>query len=293
MSANSKVVITAAITGVLTNPEKFNVPVTPEEMADATEQAYNAGATIVHTHFRDQREGMGAMPTWDLNTVGDILSAIKARVPDIIICMSTGVVGNDISGPLACLEKFKPQMAACNAGSLNYLKVRKDGSWAWPPLMFDNPVEKINRFLEVMNANQVIPEFECFDTGIVRSVKMFQANGMFKGDAHVSFVMGVDSGMPANPALLPVLIEELPENALFQTIATGPVQENIWRVHRRCLELGGNVRTGLEDTFYLPNGEKAQNNGELVEALAHIAREVGREVATPEEAHRIMGVIEA
>ncbi len=293
MSANSKVVITAAITGVLTNPEKFNVPVTPEEMADATEQAYNAGATIVHTHFRDQREGMGAMPTWDLNTVGDILSAIKARVPDIIICMSTGVVGNDISGPLACLEKFKPQMAACNAGSLNYLKVRKDGSWAWPPLMFDNPVEKINRFLEVMNANQVIPEFECFDTGIVRSVKMFQANGMFKGDAHVSFVMGVDSGMPANPALLPVLIEELPENALFQTIATGPVQENIWSVHRRCLELGGNVRTGLEDTFYLPNGEKAQNNGELVEALAHIAREVGREVATPEEAHRIMGVIEA
>jgi len=290
MSPNNKVVITAAITGVLTNPEKFNVPVTPREMADATEQAYNEGATIVHTHFRDQRDGMGAMPTWDLNTVGDILSAIKARVPEIIICMSTGVVGNDISGPLACLEQFKPQMAACNAGSLNYLKVRKDGSWAWPPLMFDNPVEKINRFLEVMNENHVIPEFECFDTGIVRSVKMFQANGMFKGDAHVSFVMGVDSGMPANSALLPVLIEELPENALFQTIATGPVRENKWSVHQRSLELGGNVRTGLEDTFYLPDGEKAKNNGELVEALAGMAKEAGREVATPEEAHRIMGI---
>jgi len=290
MSANNKAVLTAAITGVLTNPEKFNVPVTPKEMADATEQAYNEGATIVHTHFRDQRDGMGAMPTWDLNTVGDILSAIKARVPEIIICMSTGVVGDDISGPLACLEKFKPQMAACNAGSLNYLKVRKDGDWAWPPLLFDNPVEKINRFLELMNENHVIPEFECFDTGIVRSVKMFQANGMFKGDAHVSFVMGVDSGMPANPALLPILIEELPENACFQTIATGPVRDNIWRVHRRCLELGGNVRTGLEDTFYLPNGGKAKNNGELVGALANIAKEVGREVATSAEARQIMGI---
>ena len=290
MRTNNKAVLTAAITGVLTSPKKFNVPVTPEEMADATEQAYNQGATIVHTHFRDQKEGMGEMPTWDPDTVGDILSAIRERVPDIIICMSTGVMGNDISGPLACLEKFKPQMAACNAGSLNYLKVRKDGNWAWPPLMFDNPVEKINRFLEVMHENNVIPEFECFDTGIVRSVKMFQANGMFQGDAHVSFVMGVDSGMPANPDLLPILIEELPENALFQTIATGSMRENIWRVHRRSLELGGNVRTGMEDTFYLPSGEKARGNGELVEALANIAKEVGREVATPEEAHQIMGI---
>ncbi|MCF8037133.1 MAG: 3-keto-5-aminohexanoate cleavage protein [Desulfobacteraceae bacterium] len=290
MRTNNKVVLTAAITGVLTSPKKFNVPVTPEEMADATEQAHNQGATIVHTHFRDQREGLGEMPTWDPDTVGDILSAIRERVPDIIICMSTGVMGNDISGPLACLEKFKPQMAACNAGSLNYLKVRKDGNWAWPPLMFDNPVEKISRFLEVMHENNVIPEFECFDTGIVRSVKMFQANGMFQGDAHVSFVMGVDSGMPANPDLLPILIEELPENALFQTIATGSMRENIWRVHRRSLELGGNVRTGMEDTFYLPNGEKARDNGELVEALANIAKEVGREVASPEEAHQIMGI---
>ena len=135
--------------------------------------------------------------------------------------MSTGVVGNDISGPLACLEKFKPHMAACNAGSLNYLKVKKDGNWAWPPMMFDNPVEKIVRFLKTMRENGVIPEFECFDTGIVRSVKMFEAHGMFEGNAHVSFVMGVESGMPPAPELLEILIQELPENAVFQTIATG------------------------------------------------------------------------
>ncbi|MBW1814844.1 MAG: 3-keto-5-aminohexanoate cleavage protein [Deltaproteobacteria bacterium] len=290
MSLNQKTVLTVAVTGVLTDPKKFNVPVTPEEMADATLQAYNQGATVVHAHFRDQGEGLGAFPTWDVKIVGDIVSAIKEKVPEIIICMSTGVMGDDISGPLACLEAHKPELAACNAGSLNYLKIRKDGNWAWPPQLFDNPVEKINRFLEVMMANNIIPEFESFDTGIVRSVKMFQANGMFKGDAHVSFVMGVDSGMPANPDLLPILIEELPENAQFQTIVTGPGREKIWKVHRRCAELGGNVRTGMEDTFYLPNGEKAEGNGQLIEALANIVREAGREVATPEEARKKLGI---
>lgn len=290
MSVSEKAVLTVAITGVLTDPDRFNVPVTPKEMADATEQAYNQGATVVHAHFRDQGKGLGAFPTWDIKTVGEIISAIKERVPDIILCMSTGVMGDDLTGPLACLEAFKPELAACNAGSLNYLKIRKDGTWAWPPQLFDNPVEKVNRFLEVMNANKIIPEFESFDTGIVRSVKMFQANGMFKGDAHISFVMGVDSGMPANPDLLPILIKELPENAQFQTIVTGPGREKNWTVHKRCAELGGNVRTGLEDTFYLPNGEKAENNGQLVEALAKIVKEVGRDVATPEETRNILGI---
>ena len=291
MELEEKVVVTCALTGVLTDPNKFNVPVTPEEMAEATAQAYNAGASIMHCHFRDQRDGMGALPTWDLNTVGDILAAIKARVPDIIICMSTGVIGDDLSGPLSCLEAFKPEMAACNAGTLNYLKIRKDGAWAWPPILFDNPVEKIKRFLDVMTANQIIPEFECFDTGIVRSVGMFKANAMFDGEPHVSFVMGVDSGMPANPDLIAILKGELLENSHWQVIATGPGREKIWNLHRRCLELGGDVRTGLEDTFHLPNGDRANDNGRLVEALVNIAREVGREPASPAEARQMLGLL--
>jgi uncharacterized protein (DUF849 family) len=291
LSTQDKVVVTCALTGVLTDPAKFNVPVTPQETAEATAQAYDAGASAVHCHFRDQGEGMGAWPTWDLNTVGAILSAIKQRVPDIIICMSTGVMGNDLSGPLGCLEAFKPELAACNAGSLNYLKIRKDGSWAWPPILFDNPVEKVNQFLEVMTANKIVPEFECFDTGIVRSVSMYQANGMFRGDPHLSFVMGVDSGMPANPDLLSILKEQLPENAHWQVIATGPGREKIWNLHKRCLELGGDVRTGLEDTFYLPSGDRAQNNGQLVEALVKIVHETGKEVATTAEARQILGVL--
>jgi uncharacterized protein (DUF849 family) len=291
VASQSKVVVTCALTGLLTDPAKFNVPVTPQEMAEAAEQSYNAGASVLHCHFRDQGEGMGAFSTWDLKTVGDILSAIRERVPEIIICMSTGVLGDDISGPVGCLKAFKPELAACNAGSLNYLKIRKDGNWAWPPALFDNPVEKIKKFLDVMTAYNIVPEFECFDTGIVRSVRMFKANAMFNGEPHVSFVMGVDSGMPANPDLIAILKEELLENSHWQVIATGPGREKIWNLHRRCLELGGDVRTGLEDTFYLPNGDRANDNGRLVEALVKIAREVGREPASPTEARQMLGVL--
>ncbi len=284
----SKTVITCALTGLLTDPAVHHVPVTPEEMAEHAEQAYNAGASIVHCHFRNQGKGLGHLPTWDLNVVGEILGAIKARVPEIIICMSTGVVGPDISGPVACLEKFRPEMAACNAGSLNYLKLRSDGSWAWPPTLFDNPVEKIQQFLNVMTANGVVPEFECFDTGIVRSVGLFKRNGMFEGNPHISCVMGVASGMPTRPEWLPLLVAEMIEGTHYQVIAVG--REEIWPLHRRSVELGGNVRTGLEDTFYLPDGAKAGSNGALVEALAGIVREVGRDIASPSEAREILGL---
>ncbi len=285
---SQKTVITCALTGLLTDPAVHNVPVTPKEMADHAEQAFNAGASIVHCHFRNQEKGLGHLPTWDLDTVADILSEIKARVPEIIICMSTGVVGPDISGPVACLERFKPEMAACNAGSLNYLKLRSDGSWAWPPTLFDNPLEKIKGFLDVMTANDVVPEFECFDSGIVRSVGLYQRNGMFKGAAHISLVMGVASGMPAKPEWLPLLVAEMPKGTHYQVIAVG--RKEIWDLHRKCVELGGNVRTGLEDTFYRPDGEKAENNGVLVEALAKIVHEVGREIANPSEAREILGL---
>ncbi len=197
-------------------------------------------------------------------------------------------MGPDISGPLACIERVKPELAAMNAGSLNYLKVRRDGSWAWPPLLFDNPVDKISGYLEVMKAHGVVPECECFDTGIVRSVGMLEQVGLLPGPVHVSFVMGVASGMPAKASWLPLLIDELPPAAQWQAIVIGRTE--VWDVLRRAAELGGNVRTGVEDTFYLPDGSKATSNGPLVEALATIVRESGREVANVDEARQIMGI---
>lgn len=285
---SNKAIISCALTGVLTNPAVFDVPVTPEQMADAAEQAWNEGAVIVHCHFRDQREGMGFLPTWDVGAVSAIIAAIKKRTPGMIINQSTGVNGPDISGPVACLEALKPEMAACNAGTLNYLKLKSDGTWAWPPNIFDNPVEKVQQFLKVMTANNIIPEFECFDTGIVRSVAMYKKAGMFEGDPHISLVMGVASGQAAKPGWLPLLKDEMLPGTHWQVIAIG--REEVWPLHRRALELGGNVRTGLEDTFYLPNGRKARNNGELVKALADLVREVGRDIAGAEEARQILGI---
>jgi uncharacterized protein (DUF849 family) len=285
---SDKVVVSCALTGVLTDPSMANLPITPEEMAEAARQAWDQGATIVHTHFRDQRPGKGMLPTWDVEVVKEIIDAIRDRVPGIIINQSTGVHGPDISEPAACLEAIKPEMAACNAGSLNYLRQKKDGSWAWPPQLFDNPVEKVQAFLDVMTANGVVPEFECFDSGIVRSVAMFKRAGMFKGDPHISLVMGVASGQPARPEWVPLLVSEMLPGTHWQVICVG--RQEIWDLQRKALEQGGNVRTGLEDTFYLPNGQRAENNGQLVEALANIVREVGREIASADEARQILGL---
>jgi uncharacterized protein (DUF849 family) len=283
-----KVVVTCSLTGVLTDPQQHKVPVTPAEMAAAAREAFNAGATVVHCHYRQQGPGMGRLPTWDPDVVAQIDAAIRAEVPDIIVNMSTGVIGPDISGPVGCLKRIRPEMAALNAGSLNYLKTRSDGRWAWPPILFDNVVEKVEGFFKAMDELGVVPECECFDTGIVRSIALYEQVGLLRPPAHVSFVMGVASGMAAKPEWLPLLIAELPTGAHFQTIVIG--REDVWPVHRRSAELGGELRTGLEDTFYMPDGSRAASNGPLIEALVRVARECGREPATPAEARQMLGL---
>jgi uncharacterized protein (DUF849 family) len=277
----SKVTITCSLTGVLTNPAQHPVPVTPEEMAGSAREAFDAGAAIMHVHFRRQEPGMGHLPSWDPAVAKEICDAIRDACPGVILNATTGVVGPDISGPMACLDAVRPEMAAMNAGSLNYLRVRSDGNWAWPPMLFDNTVEKIERTLEHMNALGIVPECECFDTGIVRSIDMFVARGLLKKRPYVSLVMGVASGMPAKAGWLPLLVEELPEGAHWQSIVIG--RQEVWDVHRATAELGGHLRVGVEDTFYLPDGSRTPGNGALVEALAKIAREAGREIASPDE----------
>ena len=282
----SKVVVTCALTGVLTDPAQHHVPVTPEQMAREARTAFDAGATVMHVHFRQQAPGKGHLPSWEPAVALEIAQAIREACPDVIFNQSTGVVGPDISGPVACMRAIRPEIAAANAGSLNYLKVRSDGRWAWPPMLFDNPVEKVAAFLGVMSETGALPEFECFDVGIVRCVDMFLRSGLYRGHPDLNFVMGVESGMPADPALLPILIGLLPGKATWQVTAIG--RENVWPLHRRTAELGGNLRTGLEDTFYLPDGRKATSNGELIEAIVKIARESGRECAGSAEARTLL-----
>lgn len=285
---NQKAIITCALTGVLTDPAQHPVPVTPEQMAREAKAAFDAGATVMHVHFRSQQPGMGRLPSWEPQVASEIAQAIREACPGVIFNQSTGVVGPDINGPLACMRAIRPEIAACNAGSLNYLKVTSTGTWAWPPMLFDNPVKKIEDFLIAMRETQTLPEFECFDVGIVRCVDMYVKTGMYPGPAHYNFVMGVESGMPADPALLAILTDLIPPECAWQVTAIG--RANIWPLHQRAADLGGHLRTGLEDTFYLPDGSKANSNAQLVEALVQCARNAGRDVANVEQARQMLGL---
>ena len=283
-----KAIITCALTGVLTNPQQHPVPVTPAQMAAEARDAFNAGASIMHVHLRAQEEGFGHMPSWDPNVAEAVVNAIRDACPGVIINLTTGVVGKDISGPLACLRRVRPEAAACNAGTLNYLKIKDNGEWAWPPMVFDNPVSKVQAMLDVMNELHIHPEFECFDVGIVRSVGMYLKAGMFTGVPELNFVMGVASGMPCDADLLALLPRYAPADAVWQSTLIGRTE--IWPVHQKTAELGGMLRTGLEDSFYLPSGARASGNGVMIEALAACARQAGRDVATPTEARARLGL---
>jgi uncharacterized protein (DUF849 family) len=282
-----KAILTCALTGVLTNPKQHPVPVTPQQMASEARDAYNAGASIMHVHLRQQEEGAGHLPSWDPEVAAAVCDAIREACPGVIINLTTGVVGKDISGPAACIRRVRPEIAACNAGSLNYLKIKEDGQWAWPPMVFDNPVAKVQAMLDVMAETQTHPEFECFDVGIVRSVGMYAKAGMVLHPEY-NFVMGVASGMPVDPDLLALLLRWIPHDALWQTTLIGRAE--IWPVHQATANLGGMLRSGLEDTFYLPNGERAAGNGQLIAELAQCARRAGREIASPAEARSIMNL---
>ena len=286
-----KAILTCALTGVLTNPKQHPVPVTPAQMAAEARDAFSAGASIMHVHVRNQEEGMGHMPSWDPEVMASVVDAIREACPGVIINLTTGVVGKDISGPLACIRRVKPEIAACNAGSLNYLKIKDDGQWAWPPMVFDNPVAKVQQFLDVMGECGTHPEFECFDVGIVRAVGMFIKNGMLKpemGRPEYNLVMGVASGMPCDAELLALLPQWMAPNSVWQATLIGRTE--IWPVHQKVADLGGMLRTGLEDTFYLPSGERAKGNGELITALAQCARNAGRAIASPAEARTLLGL---
>lgn len=284
---SDKAVITCALNGVLTDPKQHHVPVSPAEMAAEARRAYDQGASVVHIHLRQQGEGRGHIASWDAKLSAEVQQAIREACPGIIINHTTGVIGpDDVDDALECVRHTKPEIAACNAGSLNYLKTRSNGSWAWDPILFDNPVHKVQAFLDVMKDAGSLPEFECFDVGIVRCVGMYREIGMYDGPLEYNLVMGVASGMPTDPDLLPLLLKLMKPNSTWSVTAIGRAE--IWPLHRRTAELGGHLRTGLEDTFYLDDGTKVTSNGQLIEQMAKVARECGREIATPDEARQLL-----
>jgi 3-keto-5-aminohexanoate cleavage enzyme len=154
---SDKAVITCALNGVLTDPKQHHVPVTPEEMAREAKAAFNAGASVMHIHLRQQAPNKGHLPSWEIAVSREVQQAIREACPGVIINHTTGTSGPNYQGALDCVRETKPEMAACNAGSLNYLKVKADNTWAWPPMMFDNAVEKVQDYLDVMKQAGTIP----------------------------------------------------------------------------------------------------------------------------------------
>ena len=261
-----------------------SVPVTVEEMAASCKEAYDAGASIMHIPFSATRTEHGTVSKLGSRCGGGHHSS-HSRSPSR--CHHQHVhrcQDDDVSGPLAAWNESNPRsLHATQAPQLSEGPLKRTVGMA--SHVFNKA--KINRMLKAMHTHQSLPEMECFDVGIVRSVEMYEATGMCE-DPHYNFVRGGASGMPCDPDLLALLMRYKKENALWQVTAIG--RDEVWKLHQKTAELGGMLRTGLEDTFYLPNGEKASGNGPLIEALAQTALSAGRSVASPSEARNILGL---
>lgn len=276
-------VITCALTGVLANRRQCPaIPYTPTEIADEAKRAYDAGAAVVHIHARTDE---GA-PTFEPAVFAEIKRQVRQRCP-IILNFSTGTITEDVTEQLTYLRESQPAIAALNMGTMNYSKY----SWRRKAfdfdLIFPNTYEKITKLLEGMNEARVKPELECFDTGHTQGVEPLLDMGLLKPPLQFSFIVGVLGGIPAHVESIQLQTKVMPTGSEWEVIA---ISHGHWRMLAASLVLGGNARTGLEDHLYLPSGEMATSNGQMVETLARMARDVGRSPATVEQAREILSL---
>jgi 3-keto-5-aminohexanoate cleavage enzyme len=283
MSFENKVIVTAALTGVLANRDQCpSVPYTPVEIADEAKRAYDAGATVVHIHARTD----DGAPTWDVGTFTRIRDEVRKRCP-IILNFSTGTLEDDIGPQEAMLRATRPEIAALNMGTMNYAKYSAKKKQFVFDMVFPNSFGKIARFLDIMNECGIKPELECFDAGHTNSVGPLYDMGKLKRPTQFSFVMGVLGGLPTSIEAMQLQKQTIPHDATWEVIGIGREQ---WRLIASALVLGGNIRVGLEDNFYLPSGEMAKGNGPLVDAAVTLTRTIGREVATVAEARQMLSL---
>jgi uncharacterized protein (DUF849 family) len=283
MSLDDKVIITCALTGVLaTRAQCPGIPYTPVEIAEEAKRAFDAGATCVHIHGRND----DGSPSWELDTFRAIKDEVRKRCP-IILNFSTGVLDDDISMQTAIIKETKPEIAALNMGTMNYAKFSPKRNEFVFDMVFPNTFGKILRFLDVMNEAGVKPELECFDAGHTNSIWPLYAMEKLKKPTQFSFIMGVLGGLPTSIEALQLQKQTIPPGSTWEVIGIGKEQ---WRLVASALVLGGNIRVGLEDNFYLPNGTMAKSNGELVEQAATLTRLTGREVANIDEARKMLSL---
>ncbi len=280
---SNPVVISAALTGVLATRDLCPaIPYTPQEIGEEAKRAADAGAAIVHIHARNPEGG----PEWRVETFAEILTEVRART-DVIVNFSTGAIGIPVEERVAHIRELRPEIGALNMGSMNYAIYSEKKKVFYHDHVFANPFKDIHFFLEAMNAAGVRPELECFDTGHIANTAPLIDMGVLKPPYQFSLIMGVLGGIPGTTRHLTNQVETLPDASHWQVIGIGL---NQWRLVAAAIAMGGNVRVGLEDNFYVEEGRMAKSNGELVEKAARVAHDLGRAVASIEEARTMLSL---
>lgn len=269
-----KLIITAAVTGSITDRSRSpNHPIAAEEIATAAVDAWRAGAAIIHLHARTE----DGTPTQDPARYADLIARIVAAGCDAILNLSTGSAGGRATSDerIACLA-LRPEMASFDCGSVNF------ETWA-----FVNPPKFLEEMSRRMQEFNVKPEIECFDVGMLYAGRRLAERGLLRPPLHFQFVMGTPGGIPAEPEHLVHMLAALPPGAIWSVCALGRGQ---LPMNVMAILFGGHARTGLEDNVYYAYRVLAKSNAQLVGRLVRLSQELGREVASPNDARRILGI---
>jgi len=296
-----KAIITAAITGSIHTPTMSDyLPITPKQIADEAVQAYEAGAAVCHVHARNPETGM---PVPDVNLMKEIITEIKSRC-NMVVCITTGGgLGMTVEQRVAPVALYKPELASFNAGSINFalfpaIPRYKEWKFEWEKqylgmtedFIFANTFKSMKEYCAKFKDTGTKPEFEIYDAGMVNNVAFMIQAGYVKAPVYIQFVMGVLGGITPSSENLMFLADyakRMIGDFEFSVCVAGRAQ---FPICTQSLLIGGNVRVGLEDNLYLDKGRMAKSNAEQVAKIARIARELGIDPATPDEARHILGL---
>jgi len=279
-------VITCALTGVLANRAQCPaIPYTPAEIGEEARRAYEAGAAAVHIHARND----DGSPTFSPATFARIKEEVRKRCP-IILNFSTGTIVDDVSEQCAYIRESTPELAALNAGTMNYAKYSGQRKNFVFDMVFPNTYAKITKLLQTMSESGVKPELECFDTGHTHGLWPLIDMGLLQPPLQYSFVVNVLGGLPGSVEALQLQTKIMHPGSEWEVIG---ISHGHWRMLATALVLGGNIRTGLEDHLYLPSGQMAKSNAELVAVAEQLCRGTGRKPATVAQAREILSLAPA
>jgi 3-keto-5-aminohexanoate cleavage enzyme len=285
MSLDHPVVITCSISGAIANREQCPaIPYTPAEYAAEARRIVDEGGVHIHIHARKP----DGTPSYEIEDFSAISEAIRAEVGDAaIINFSTGTIGVPVAKRIEYLRACRPEVAALNMGSMNYAKYSRSRKQFVFNMVFANPFDEIIELLEAMNELGIKPEHECFDIGHVGSLEPLVDMGVLKTPLHVDCVMGVVGGIPPTARNLAAMVDNIPGGSHWGVIGISRAQ---WMLVSAALTLGGSIRVGLEDNLYLPNGEMAKSNGELIAKARQMTEDMGRRPASVQEARAMLAV---